>query len=220
MKRVTDIRKEHEDTSIEELLSAYIDGELAPQERGLVESLLQSDESAPVVLEEIKHTKELLASLPRKRAPRPFTLSEEEKKPGFFKKISWKLVFSAVAAIIVAVIGLGVFMSMNGGMSASPAPTQLAAKPTHPPAPLPTREARALAAPAPAGKGPLRLSPKGTAEKPSPGIEVNLAASPTPTFHEESPQGKRKTIPYWIPGMAALAVAAAAIAVWMKRRNS
>ena len=214
---MADTRKEYEGAPIDELLSAYVDGELAPQERKLVESLLQSDESAPIVLEEIKYTKEMLASLPRKRAPRPFTLSQEEKRPGFLKRMSWKLVFSAIAAVIVAVIGFGVFISMNGGMSASPAPTRLAAKPTRPPAPMPTRQVRALSAPAPASKGPLRLSPEGT-EKPTPGVEATHPASPTPALHEGT-QGKRKTIPYWILGMAALAVAAAAIAAWMKRRD-
>lgn len=52
-----------------EHLTAYLDGELAPNDRAEVERLLDSDAEARRLLEELRETSALVAGLPRGRAP-------------------------------------------------------------------------------------------------------------------------------------------------------
>jgi anti-sigma factor RsiW len=56
----------------EELLSAYLDGEATPDERELVERQLAQSEDWRDVLEEVRSTRELLLTLPRREAPTGF----------------------------------------------------------------------------------------------------------------------------------------------------
>jgi len=52
-----------------EQLTAYLDGELAPDDRAEIERLLDSDAEARRLLDELRETSELVAGLPRGRAP-------------------------------------------------------------------------------------------------------------------------------------------------------
>jgi hypothetical protein len=52
-----------------EQLTAYLDGELAPDDRAEIERLLDSDAEARRLLDELRETSELVAALPRGRAP-------------------------------------------------------------------------------------------------------------------------------------------------------
>ena len=54
---------------LEELLSAYLDGELGSRETQLVERVLGEDESARCLLEDLRRTASLVSSLPRHDAP-------------------------------------------------------------------------------------------------------------------------------------------------------
>lgn len=54
---------------LSELLSAYIDGEVDDRERALAERVLREDASARQLLEELRRTISLVASLPRHAAP-------------------------------------------------------------------------------------------------------------------------------------------------------
>lgn len=52
-----------------ELLSGYIDGELDPRERQIIERVLREDESARQLLADLRRTTQVVASLPRHAAP-------------------------------------------------------------------------------------------------------------------------------------------------------
>ena len=52
-----------------ELLSAYIDGELDPEQEKLIEGMLQEDEDAQCLLDDLRRTVKLVSSLPRHPAP-------------------------------------------------------------------------------------------------------------------------------------------------------
>lgn len=60
---------------IDEVLSAYLDGELSPQERGRLEARLARDPELRHRLEGLRHTVTLVQQLPRMEAPRNFLLS-------------------------------------------------------------------------------------------------------------------------------------------------
>jgi hypothetical protein len=60
-----------------ELLSAYLDGQLAPRERAHLESRLQGDHQLRIALGELRRTRTILRSQPRLRAPRNFTLTPQ-----------------------------------------------------------------------------------------------------------------------------------------------
>ncbi|HPZ84708.1 MAG TPA: zf-HC2 domain-containing protein, partial [Thermogutta sp.] len=58
-----------------ERLSAYLDGELSPQERQIVEKLLASDSAARQLVEELRAQRELIRQLPRFPIPRDLSRS-------------------------------------------------------------------------------------------------------------------------------------------------
>jgi len=60
-----------------ELLSAYLDGQLAPKERARLEARLREDAQLRSVLVELRRTRTILRSQPRLRAPRNFTLTPQ-----------------------------------------------------------------------------------------------------------------------------------------------
>jgi anti-sigma factor RsiW len=64
------------DTIDDELLSAYLDGQLLPQDQRRVEAALAGDAALASSLATLRYTKTLLAAAPRMPAPRPFTLNE------------------------------------------------------------------------------------------------------------------------------------------------
>lgn len=67
----------------QELLSAYLDGELTPQEKLHVEQWLSRDPEARRLLDRLRRQRELLASLPRSRCPRdlaPLVLETAERR--------------------------------------------------------------------------------------------------------------------------------------------
>ncbi len=66
----------------DELLSAYIDGEVTPEEREAVEEAVARDPDVAFRLQTLQHTVSLLSNLPRASLPRAFTLSEADVAPG------------------------------------------------------------------------------------------------------------------------------------------
>ncbi len=61
----------------EELLSVYLDGQLAPKERDRLEARLREDAQLRSLLVELRRTRAILRSQPRLRAPRNFTLTPQ-----------------------------------------------------------------------------------------------------------------------------------------------
>ena len=80
---------------IRELLSPYLDGAVTAAERAQVENALAQSPELRAELDSLRQTVQLMQSLPRVPAPRPFTLSAadagiaEPKKRGFLGKPLW-----------------------------------------------------------------------------------------------------------------------------------
>src|SRR5262245_17931765 len=62
----------------DELLSAYIDGEVTEQERALVEAAIAADEEVAWRLDSLRQTVSLLHDLPELALPRSFTLTLDQ----------------------------------------------------------------------------------------------------------------------------------------------
>lgn len=60
-----------------EVLSAYLDGEVSRKDRERIESRLSDDENLREILEQLQHTRAMMRSLPKLRAPRNFLLTPE-----------------------------------------------------------------------------------------------------------------------------------------------
>lgn len=94
------------------LISAYLDARLSPAETARVETRLNEDPVFKQSLDEIAHTKRLLASLPHKRAPRNFTLAVDtvtQPLRGLWLQPALSLVSIAAAVILVVVFTFNTF---------------------------------------------------------------------------------------------------------------
>jgi hypothetical protein len=60
-----------------ELLSSYLDGQLSPSDSARLESRLKTDRELVSVLDDLRAARNLLRSLPQRRAPRNFTLTHK-----------------------------------------------------------------------------------------------------------------------------------------------
>jgi len=60
-----------------ELLSSYLDGQLSPSDNSRLESRLKTDPQLVSVLNDLRATRSLLRKLPKRRAPRNFTLTRK-----------------------------------------------------------------------------------------------------------------------------------------------
>jgi hypothetical protein len=84
------------------LLSAYLDGELSARETARAEKKLRASQELRKTLEEMKRTRTLIQSLPRKRVPHSFALTPAmaEGKPNPFQRLFPVLSFVSVASIV------------------------------------------------------------------------------------------------------------------------
>ncbi len=60
-----------------ELLSAYLDGQLSPSDSARLESRIRSEPELDSVLDDLRAARALLRKLPKRRAPRNFTLTRK-----------------------------------------------------------------------------------------------------------------------------------------------
>ena len=97
-----------------ELLSAYIDEALSASERADLEARLQTDASLRRELERLQATKALIASLPTLSPPRDLRLTRAMVgRSASRQRVLTSAAFSALsaaAAVILLVIGVGLFM--------------------------------------------------------------------------------------------------------------
>ena len=106
------------------LLSSYIDGELNEREKKKLEQLLRASPDLQNELEQLRQTRTMIRSMPRKQAPKNFTLTPEmaaERKPKLLVPI---FSLSSVASAVVALILL--FIQFLPGFFASSQPAFLA----------------------------------------------------------------------------------------------
>jgi hypothetical protein len=110
-----------------QMLSAYLDGQLGQRERRVLEAQLNTNSDLRQGLEEMRRTRLLLRSAPRRKAPRNFTVSRamaDQYRPA--RLPAWKAypafrLASALASILLIVTFLGDFALATRLKSAAPA---------------------------------------------------------------------------------------------------
>ena len=101
-----------------EKFSAYLDGQLSPEETRQVEEQMKAHPDWRLAIEELSATRDLLRRVPRYRAPRNFTITPEVARQ--FARKSWLPSFisfrlsSAVAALaVMAAVALQLLPGAN-----------------------------------------------------------------------------------------------------------
>ena len=105
----------HHDAIDDELLSAFLDGQVSPADQRRIEAALAGDPALAGALAGLRYTKTLLAETPRLPAPRPFTLNEamlgrtQRQRSGWLAWLqpAWLRGAAAVAAVMLLVLVLG-----------------------------------------------------------------------------------------------------------------
>lgn len=125
----------------DELLSAYLDGEVTAQERAQVERALAQDSETAWRLASLQQTVTLVKALPRASLPRSFTLREVDVMPtrgaGDATAPWWRTLFSpallrnamAIAALLFIVLSVG-DLTLSRTMPSASAPMALKASET------------------------------------------------------------------------------------------
>ncbi|MBE2184653.1 MAG: hypothetical protein IAE89_14585 [Anaerolineae bacterium] len=133
-----------------ELLSAYLDEELSPQERATLEQRLQHEDDLRREMELLRATIVLIGSLPALKAPRDFTLAAPPRTTAAKVSLFPRLVSlaSAAAAVLLVVAGISMLTPSSMSQSATGSMVQdVAALPTATSIPMMLEEV--LAAPLP-----------------------------------------------------------------------
>jgi anti-sigma factor RsiW len=93
-----------------ELLSAYLDNQLSPHQRAVLEARLRTEPGLTTELDSLQKTRQMLRSLPRLHAPRNFTLSAQTyqkrspaRLPALFGAVS---ALSSALLIVLVISGL------------------------------------------------------------------------------------------------------------------
>lgn len=177
-----------------EALSAYLDGQLAPKERQLLEARLQAREDLRLALDELRRTRSVLRAHLPVRAPRNFTLTPEmagirqRARPGISLFPTMRLA-SALSTLLFVLVTLGDLL-LGSRLSPSTlmvAEQRQAAQPMSATAvveaPAPAAPEVALQAPAPASAQPTpqTLAKAGESAAPTPLPEL---AQPIPLITE------------------------------------
>ncbi len=173
-------RSEHE--RVEELLSAYIDGELSVEEATLVEKHLRDCSACTQDLETLRQTVNLVRQLPAVSPPRSFTISRlvVPERPW-----AWGYVYlrgaTALAALLLIVLLAGDlgFQYLWAPRMAAPAPVPMALEATFeaPEATVQAPEAEMEEVPAPAAGEALDQVGQGE-ETPAPPTEATPVLAP------------------------------------------
>lgn len=113
-----------------EQLSAYLDDELSPAERRQLETRLQQDPALAEELESLRQTVALVQQLPIRKAPRSFALTPAmlaekpipapiplARKQPARPPIRWSVYAPLAAVLMVALVGVGLFLRMSGSGS-------------------------------------------------------------------------------------------------------
>ena len=168
----------------DELLSAYLDGEVTAQERAQVERALAHDPETAWRLESLQQTVTLVKALPRVSLPRSFTLREADVMPtrGAADATApwWRSLFSpvmlrnatAIAALLFMVFLAG-DLTLSRTISSAPTPVALKAPETV------VVEAIVQATPAIANARAIEPLPTATVARDSAAVAQTQATPPT-----------------------------------------
>jgi hypothetical protein len=115
-------------------LNAYLDGELDGRTRARVEAHLAACDACALQYRTLQQTKKLMATAPRLRAPRNFTIREIEVAPRKApRRLSWGVILARAAAPVVGVMMVlsvaGDLFSRQYAPMASPAPVAYSSAP-------------------------------------------------------------------------------------------
>jgi hypothetical protein len=116
-------------------ISEYLDDQLTPKEKNRLEERIRVRPELRNGLEELRHTRLVLRSVPKRRAPHNFTLTPEMVRPRSISRLFPVLSFSSALATILIVVTL-VFRLLPGESSSSTAEVQRFAAPAAPAAPF------------------------------------------------------------------------------------
>lgn len=111
-----------------ERFSAYLDGQLSPQEVSRLEEDLRRNPQWQLALDELRETRALLRRAPRYRAPRNFTLTPEmvgkTARPGVFSFLSARFAASMAALALMSALILQFLPALRfaAPMAVAPAP--------------------------------------------------------------------------------------------------
>ncbi len=196
-----------------ELLSAYLDGELKPNESLRLEARLKTDPELASALEDLRATRTLLRKLPQRKAPRNFTLTRQivGKNPPLPRAYPF-LRLATVAATLLFFFSFGAnFVSMQTapaapyGMGGGGEAQSFAAEEAAPQAAAPAEEPSLSLAPQ-ATDETARILETPSAKEVAPAPEQPaVQAEPLP-----EPQSPAPLVPSaWQVGLAALAAGGA-----------
>jgi hypothetical protein len=182
-----------------ELLSAYLDGELSTRDRARLEARMTKQPELRIGLEELRQTSLLLRSLPRKRAPRNFTipnaLPRRRPVPRLFPALRFA---SALAGILFVIVFIGDYAL---GISTNSLTSKIPASTSAPTAVLENQADSNLATTAAAPAAPAPVNPPAAQDSSpipteTPALEtysLMFAPTETPTFEPGVPQASEET---------------------------
>jgi hypothetical protein len=116
-------------------ISEYLDDQLTPKEKNRLEERIRIRPELRDGLEELRHTRLVLRSVPKRRAPHNFTLTPEMVRPRSLSHLFPVLSFSSALATIFIVVTL-VFRLLSGASPSSAAEVQRLAAPAVPAVPV------------------------------------------------------------------------------------
>jgi len=169
----------------DELLSAYLDGELSPEERTRLEARLVADPDLRARLEAMRRTVDLVRDLPQVEPPRNFLLTPEmvappRRRPTLLHRrlapaLSFATALSALACALVLIGNLLTFGAGKFGLAPAAAPSyEVAMEPA-------TEEAAVESAPQPTPEEP-RMAAGGVV---TPTLEMTKTFAPEAAVAEE-----------------------------------
>ncbi len=215
-----------------ELLSSYLDGQLSPSDSTRLEARLQSDPGLSAALDALREARGLLRRLPKRRAPRKFTLTPRMvgKNPPLPRAYPVLRFASALAAMLFAFSYLANRIPVMTFGAAAPAAEAYGMggggpAATEPPAAAPEMEL--LMTEAPAAEPSADLAPAGT---PAPGERAADAppeAAPKTGNGEQAEAAPEPVVSLWqtlfavvalIGGAGMLIIRRMAAAKWLKQK--
>ena len=115
-------------------ISEYLDDQLTPKEKSRLEERIRIRPELSDGLEELRHTRLVLRSVPKRRVPHNFILTPEMVRPRSLSRLFPVLSFSSALATVLIIVTL-VIRLLPGSASSSAAEVERLAAPALPAAP-------------------------------------------------------------------------------------
>ena len=116
-------------------ISEYLDDQLSPKEKNRLEERFRLRPDLQEGLEELRHTRLVLRSVPKRRVPHNFTLTPEMVRPRSISRLFPVLSFSSALATILIIVTLALRLLPAISSSSAPEMQSLSA-PAAPAAPV------------------------------------------------------------------------------------